>query len=159
MDIFSVLHQDHENVSTIFKKFEAFKGKQGSAQTCEYLFKELDTELSLHAQVEEDIVYPVFEEKQETREIIEESLDEHKEIESLLSDLREMPPDDENLEEWMSQLEDLQERVEHHVQEEEGQLFPKAKKIISKAEAEQLGENVEATKEELRGKQDYQEAS
>jgi len=159
MDIFSVLHQDHENVSTIFKKFEAFKGKQGSAQTCEYLFKELDTELSLHAQVEEDIVYPVFEEKQETSEIIEESLEEHKEIESLLSDLREMPPDDESLEEWMSQLDDLQEKVEHHVQEEEGQLFPKAKKIISKAEAELLGEKVQTAKAELRGKQDYQEAS
>ena len=159
MDIFSVLHQDHENVSTIFKKFEAFKGKQGSAQTCEYLFKELDRELSLHAQVEEDIVYPVFEKKQETRQIIEESLEEHKEIESLLSDLREMPPDDESLEEWMSQLQELQEKVEHHVQEEEGQLFPKAKKIISKDEAEQLGEKVQTTKDELRGKQDYQEAS
>lgn len=159
MDIFSVLHQDHENVSTIFKKFEAFKGKQGSSQTCEALFKELDTELSLHAQVEEDIVYPVFEKKQETRQLIEEAIEEHKEIESLLSDLRDMPPDDESLEEWMSQLEELKENVEHHVQEEEGQLFPKAKKIISKDEAEQLGENVQTTKEQLRGKQDFQEAS
>jgi iron-sulfur cluster repair protein YtfE (RIC family) len=159
MDVFSVLHQDHENVSTIFKKFEAFKGKPATSQTCERLFKELDTELSLHAQVEEDIVYPVFEEKQETRQIIEESIEEHKEIEGLLSDLREMPPDDESLEEWMSQLEELQEKVEHHVQEEEGQLFPKAQKIISKDEAEQLGEKVQTTKNELRGKQDYQEAS
>jgi iron-sulfur cluster repair protein YtfE (RIC family) len=159
MDIFSVLHQDHENVSTIFKKFEAFKGKQASSQTCEALFKELDTELSLHAQVEEDIVYPVFEKKQETRQLIEEAIEEHKEIESLLSDLREMPPDDESLEDWMSQLEELKEKVEHHVQEEEGQLFPTAKKIISKDEAEQLGVNVQTTKEELRGKQDYQEAS
>jgi len=85
------------------------------------LFKELYTELTLHAEVEEDIVYPFFEEKQETREIVEESLQEHEEIETLLSELKVMPPDDE---EWMSTLSELKEKVEHHVEEEEESSSP-----------------------------------
>lgn len=159
MDIFSLLHQDHENVATIFKKFEAMT-KQETPETGERLFNELYTELNLHAQVEEDIVYPFFEEKPETRDIVEESLKEHEEIESLLAELKGMRPDDSNWKEWKSKLDDLKEQVEHHVREEEGEFFPKAQSIVSAEQAREMGETVEATKKELRGEQSaYKEAS
>ena len=84
MDVFSLLHEDHENVSLIFKKIESMRSKE-TEQTREQLFKELYTELTLHAEVEEDVVYPFFEEKQETASIVEESLHEHEEIESVIA--------------------------------------------------------------------------
>jgi hemerythrin superfamily protein len=147
MDVFSLLHEDHENVSLIFKKIESMRSKE-TEQTREQLFKELYTELTLHAEVEEDVVYPFFEEKQETASIVEESLREHEEIETLLSELKAMRPDDE---EWMSTLSELKEKVEQHVQEEEGEFFPTARTLISEGQMQRLGETVETMKEELRG--------
>ena len=70
MDIFTLLHEDHENVSLIFKKIESIKSKE-TAQTHEQLFKELYTELELHAKAEEDTVYPVFKKYAETGQIVE----------------------------------------------------------------------------------------
>jgi hemerythrin superfamily protein len=147
MDIFTLLHEDHENVSLIFKKIESIKSKE-TAQTHEQLFKELSTELELHAKVEEDIVYPVFEKHGETRQIIEESVREHKQIDRLLSELKGMRPDDQK---WMGKLGELRQEVEHHVKEEEEQLFPQGRKIIGEDQAQQLGKTVEKKKEELRG--------
>ena len=147
MDVFNLLQEDHENVSLIFKKIESM-GSTETEQTREQLFKELYTELTLHAEVEEDVVYPFFEEKQETASIVEESLHEHEEIETLLSELKAMRPDDEG---WMSTLTELKEKVEHHVQEEEGEFFPTARTLISEDQAQRLGETVETMKEELRG--------
>ena len=145
--VFSLLHEDHENVALIFKKIESMKSKE-TAQTPEQLFKELYTELELHAKVEEDLVYPVFKKYEETRKIVEESLREHQEIDRLLSELKGMRPDDQK---WMGKLGELQRKVEHHVKEEEEQLFPQGRKIISEDQAQQLGETVENKKEELRG--------
>ena len=147
MDIFTLLHEDHENVSLIFKKIESMKGKE-TAQTHEQLFKELYTELELHAKVEEDLVYPVFKKYEETRKIVEESLREHQEIDRLLSELKGMRPDDQK---WMGKLGELQRKVEHHVKEEEEQLFPQGRKVIGEERLQQLGETVETQKEELRG--------
>jgi len=147
MDIFTLLHEDHENVSLIFKKIESMKSKE-TAQTQEQLFKELYTELELHAKVEEDLVYPVFKKYEETRKIVEESLREHQEIDRLLSELKGMRPDDQK---WMGKLGELQRKVEHHVKEEEEQLFPQGRKVIGEERLQQLGETVETQKEELRG--------
>ena len=147
MHVFSLLHEDHENVSLIFKKIDSMKSKE-TAQTHEQLFKELSTELELHAKVEEDIVYPVFKKHGETRQIVEKSVREHKEIDNLLYELKGMRPDDQQ---WMGKLGELQRKVEHHVKEEEEQLFPQGRKIISEDQAQQLGETFEEKKEELRG--------
>jgi hemerythrin superfamily protein len=147
MNIFDLLHEDHENVSTIFKKIPSMHGKD-TAQTHEQLFKELATELELHAEVEEDIVYPFLRDRPETGPIVEESLLEHQEIETLLYELKALRPDDQN---WMTRLKELHDKVEHHVREEEGRLFPAARKFTSNDQAEQLAETVQTTKAELRG--------
>ena len=156
MDVFNLLQEDHENVSLIFKKIESMRSTE-TEQTREQLFKELYTELTLHAEVEEDVVYPFFEEKQETASIVEESLHEHEEIETLLSELKAMRPDDEG---WMAALSELKEKVEHHVQEEEEEFFPTARTLISEDQAQRLGETVETMKQELRGQRSgFQAAS
>ena len=148
MDIFSVLHQDHEAVANIFRKIETMKGKNASPETREQLFKELYMELSLHADVEEEIVYPVFEDNSETEDIVNESLQEHEEIESLLNELKDMRPDSSD---WMAKIGELKQEVEHHVREEEQNLFPRARKIIGEGEAQELAETFQTAKDELRG--------
>jgi iron-sulfur cluster repair protein YtfE (RIC family) len=147
MDIFNLLKQDHENVATIFKKIETLE-TEASAQTREQLFAELKTELDLHAEIEESIVYPAFRDKPGLEEIIEESLEEHQEIQDLLSDLEGLGADDSD---WKANLDGLQERVEHHVQEEEGDMFQKARAAMASGEAEALGKKAEDAMRHERG--------
>jgi hemerythrin-like domain-containing protein len=92
--------------------------------------------------------------------MVEESLQEHQEIESLLAELKGMRPDDANWEAWKSKLDDLKEHVEHHVREEEDEFFPKAKSIVSAEQAREMGVAVEAAKNKLRGERSaYKQAS
>jgi hemerythrin-like domain-containing protein len=103
------------------------------------------TELDLHAQIEETIFYPALEEADETRDITLEAYEEHRLVKQLLGELESMQKDTE---EWTARFSVLKENVEHHVEEEEGELFPKAKKVLSKEDQETLGTRLEEAKAE-----------
>ena len=144
MDVFKLLEKDHEKVKGLFKKL--VETSDGAQKTRENLFKELATELTVHAKVEETIVYPRLKEVGELSEQIEEAVDEHHEAESLLEELAGMETTDK---EWLAKLQELQEAVEHHVKEEEQQLFPEARDFIDDDEAMELAKTVEEEKKEM----------
>lgn len=141
MDIFQLLKQDHEKVSAIFEKLD--KTTSRGLSTREKLFAQLDEELSIHAAVEENIFYPVLEEFDETRDIVLEGIEEHQIVKQLLAEMGEMPKDDEQ---WEAKCKVLSEMVEHHVNEEEKEMFPKARKVLGKARANEIAEEVEKEK-------------
>jgi iron-sulfur cluster repair protein YtfE (RIC family) len=138
-----MLHQDHEKVRGLFAQLEAIGEEDDSRR--EQIFMSLYRELDLHSQAEEKFFYSQLKGEDETRELILESLDEHKAVKQLLDELEAM---DKATPEWSSKLATLQENVEHHVQEEEGQLFPLAKKVLSDDEAAGIAEDIESFKEE-----------
>jgi len=105
----------------------------------------LKAELDVHAQIEETIFYPALKEADETHDIILEGYEEHKVVKTLLAELDALPKDQE---EWGAKLKVLQENVEHHVEEEEGEMFTNARKVLSKDQAEELGARMEAAKKE-----------
>jgi hemerythrin superfamily protein len=138
MDAFELLKKDHKKVSQLFKEIE-----EASGQRKKEIFARLKTELDVHAKVEERIFYPALENKDEARDITLEAYEEHKVVKDLLGELDSSnAPEDE----WDAKLTVLKENVEHHVEEEEGELFSKARQALSKQEIEELGVEMEAEK-------------
>ena len=143
MDAFELLKKDHEKVSGIFEKLDTTTER--GVKTREELFTQLKNELDVHAQIEEQIFYPALEEADETHEITLEAFEEHAVVKQLLAELEELSKDDET---WGAKLKVLKENVEHHVEEEEGEMFTGARKVLSSEQIEALGARMEAAKKE-----------
>ena len=141
MNAFELLKSDHEKVAGIFEKLE--ETTERAVKTREELFTKLKEELDIHAHIEEAILYPVLRREAETREITLEGLEEHHVIKLLLRELAAMQV---GTEQWAAKLKVLKENVEHHVEEEEGEMFVDAKKILSKEQIEEIGEQLAAEK-------------
>jgi len=143
MDAFELLKQDHEKVAGILDKLEPTTER--GVKTRDELFAQLKQELDIHARIEEEILYPVLKETKETEDITLEAYEEHNVVKTLLAQLEELPKDDET---WGAKLTVLRENVEHHVEEEEGEMFKKARKALSQEEIDELGTRLEAAKKE-----------
>ena len=143
MDVYALLKKDHAKVKELFSELE--KTTERSVKKRETLFAELNTELTVHAEAEETLFYPRVFKPKPTHEITLEALEEHKVVKTLLAQLAADPKDTE---EWAAKLKVLQENVEHHVEEEEGDLFKKAKTVLSKEEGDAIAEEIESFKEE-----------
>ena len=139
MDAIELLKQDHKKVEEIFAAMETKEARQK-------LFPELDRELSVHAEIEEKIFYPATREAEPTRDLVLESIEEHKQIKMVLADLEQT---DKTTDVWAAALKVLKEDVMHHVGEEENELFPKVKKVLSKEQLEDLGTRMETLKMQL----------
>ena len=108
------------------------------------LFKEIRAELDTHARIEESIFYPAVAEHEELKETILESIEEHKQVKTLL---REMGRLGSTSEKFKAKLKVLADNVEHHAEEEEEQvMFPKVRKLMNSSELEELGEELAAAK-------------
>lgn len=137
MNAFAVLKADHESVAEILGRIEqsterAIKGRED-------LFTRLKAELDLHAMIEEEIFYPALEESNEARDITLEAYEEHRLVKQLLGELE---AESKDTEEWTAKFTVLKENIEHHVEEEEGELFKKARQVLSEEEIEALGQQL-----------------
>ena len=141
MNAFTLLKEDHKKVAGILGKIDATTER--GVKTREELFTQLKTELDIHAEIEETIFYPVLEKHEETRDITLEGIEEHRIVKELLAELDAMAKDDEV---WTAKMTVLKENVEHHVEEEESEMFPKARKALTEEEIETLGTRMEAAK-------------
>ena len=141
MNAIDLLEQQHREVEKLFKKIE----KAGPDEK-EKLFDELADSLAVHAAIEEQHFYPATKDAR-TEELLQEAVEEHLSVKRIIADLLEMEPDDAQFD---AKIKVLQEQVEHHVEEEEGELFPKVRKLHSKDELEDLGVLMEQTAEELK---------
>jgi hemerythrin-like domain-containing protein len=142
MNAFTLLKADHKKVAGILEKLDSTTER--GVKTREELFTQLKTELDVHTRIEETIFYPALAEADETRDITLEAFEEHRLVKQLLSELESMPKDDEQ---WTAKFTVLKENVEHHVEEEEGEMFAKARKVLGE-EAETLGTRMEKAKNE-----------
>ena len=136
----NLLTEDHANVRKMFKQFERMKEKMDDAEKAE-LVQKICTELTLHAQVEEEIFYPAAREALEEQDLLDEAEVEHASAKALIAQLQGMKPGDDLFD---AKVTVLGEYVEHHVKEEEKQLFPKVKK--AKLDLEHLGDKIQERK-------------
>lgn len=142
MNAFTLLKQDHEKVAGIMEKIDGTTERATKGR--EELFTQLKNELDIHARIEEEILYPTLEEYEETRDISLEAYEEHALVKQLLEELAAAPKDDER---WTAKFTVLKENVEHHVEEEEGEMFKKARKVLSEDEIENLGDRLQEAKQ------------
>jgi hemerythrin-like domain-containing protein len=145
MNAFQLLKEDHQKVSGLFQQLEPTTERAEKTRT--ELFAKLKEELDIHAKIEESIFYPSIKQAAETREIVLEGFEEHHVIKMLLGELDSLPVDTEQ---WTAKLKVLQENVEHHVEEEESEMFPKAREVLSEDEINRLGVQMGEMKEQLK---------
>ena len=139
MNALDILKQDHRKVKGLFQEIrkDSDRGKQKE------LFDKIDTELEIHTHIEETVFYPAIDEHEEFKDMVAEALEEHQEAKTLLEELEELGADDHD---FGSKLQQLMEAVEHHVEEEEGEMFPKIQEVFDEDELEQLGQELESAK-------------
>ena len=139
MDAFNLLKEDHRKVEELFEELESASG-----QAKMRVFEQIKMELELHTHIEEKIFYPALEKPKPTHDLTLEAYEEHDVVKKLL---QQMSKAKSATEEWEAQAKVLQENVEHHVEEEENELFEKAEAALSEEQIEALGEQMEAEKE------------
>jgi len=138
----NLLIEDHAKVRKMFKQFEKMKEKMDDAEKSE-LVQQICMELTLHTQVEEEIFYPAAREAIEEEDLMDEAEVEHASAKELISQLQGMQPSDEL---YDAKVTVLGEYVEHHVKEEEKEMFPKVRK--ARVDLEHLAEQIEERKQQ-----------
>jgi hemerythrin-like domain-containing protein len=137
-----MLKEDHAKVKKAFKEFENMD--RSDTETCRQVVQTVCDDLKVHTTLEEEIFYPAVREAIEDEDIMNEASVEHETAKMLIDQLENMEPDDPN---YYATFTVLGEYVMHHVKEEEGEMFPQAKK--SDIDLEALGSRMQERKSEL----------
>jgi hemerythrin-like domain-containing protein len=144
----ALLLDDHKRVRKLFKQFDKMKEDAQPAEK-EALARQICEELKLHTEVEEQIFYPAVRRAIKEQDMLDEALVEHASAKDLIAQIEDGDPADDM---WNARVSVLGEYVDHHVTEEEEEMFPKARK--AKLDLEALGEEMEAMKASRRGSAD-----
>jgi hemerythrin superfamily protein len=141
MDAISLTLQDHREVDALFSKYESLTG---NGQQKRDIVHQIIRELSIHAAIEEQFLYPTMRNNlPDGGQLVQEAIQEHQEAKELLNALDKMTPDESG---YDQRVRSLIQDVRHHVQEEEGELLPKLRSAVSQERLDQLGEAMEAGK-------------
>jgi hemerythrin superfamily protein len=149
MDAIELLEADHRKVEKLFKEFE----KAEEPDEKEQIVKQVIMELKVHTKIEEEIFYPQIEEAiKEGEELMNEAREEHHVVDLVIAELENMSPDDER---YDAKFTVMMENVQHHIEEEEEEIFPKVEK--SSLDLEQIGQEMFERKTELMAEEGMEE--
>lgn len=146
MNVLKILKKDHSTVRSLFNKYDR-TGKSSLEKRVE-LFELIRRELQVHSRAEEEIFYPAIKAKNgtEARRLVTQALKEHKDVDELLTQISRLKPSDKNFDEKM---ETLFENVDHHVEEEEREIFQFAEENCSEEELNDIGMQIEERKKAI----------
>jgi hemerythrin superfamily protein len=139
-DAIELLTADHKEVKQLFAQFKKLK-EDGSDEDKSAIVEKVCNALKIHAQIEEEIFYPAVRKAIEDADLMDEALVEHAGAKDLIAQLEGMDSEDDL---YDAKVTVLGEQIDHHVKEEEGEMFPKAKK--AKVDTVQLGAKMMARK-------------
>jgi hemerythrin superfamily protein len=142
-DAVALLKEDHKTVKKLFKEFDKMKEKAGDNEK-EALVKRICSELTVHAQIEEAVFYPAVRKAIDDQDLLDEATVEHASAKDLIKQLQGMSPSDDL---YDAKVTVLGEYIDHHVQEEQDEMFKKAKK--AKMDMEKLGRKMLTLKRAL----------
>jgi hemerythrin-like domain-containing protein len=146
-DAIALLKEDHKKVRALLGELEETSARAVAKR--EELLKTIERELKVHAKIEEEIFYPAFREaaeKQDDKKLYYEALEEHHVVDTVLAELKEAVPASE---EFAAKAKVLKDLVEHHAEEEETEMFPRARKLMSREELVALHERLAEAKTSL----------
>ncbi|QXI30567.1 hemerythrin domain-containing protein [Pseudomonas vanderleydeniana] len=148
MNAIELLKADHEKVRTLLTQLSESTDRAEKKRT--ELLQKLELEVTIHTQLEEQILYPAFKEagNRKDDEMYYEAKEEHRTVDSLvLPDLKKTSP---TTPEFAGRVKVVKELLEHHIEEEESEMFPEAEKILGKEKLERLGEEMQVLKASLK---------
>jgi hypothetical protein len=142
MDALKLLKTDHDKVKKLLAELESTTER--GVKTREELFSTIKGELTIHEIIEEEIFYPELKSHPKAKEIVLEGYEEHNVVDTLMGELERLPVDDER---WGAKATVMKENIEHHIEEEEGEMFKTARQVFDEAELEDLGTRMEQRKQ------------
>jgi hypothetical protein len=142
MNALDLLKKDHETVKDILERLEDCD----EMHEREELFHKLREELQDHETIEEEIFYPTLKQIAKAKEVVLEGYEEHQVVDYILEDMSGLPVDDDS---WMAKLAVARENIEHHIKEEESEMFKHARKAFDSDELDELGARLHDRKVEL----------
>jgi predicted DNA-binding protein len=141
MDAIKLLEADHVKVKGLLNDLEATTER--AEKTRSALFATIKGELTLHEIVEEEIFYPELKAHPKAKDIVLEGYQEHHVVDLLMSELEALDVSDET---WGAKATVMKENIEHHIEEEEGEMFSQARRVFDADEREDLGRRMEERK-------------
>jgi hemerythrin superfamily protein len=145
-DALTLLSNDHQEVDKLFKAYEKLVKADAEGDERLEIAQQICEMLSAHAEIEEEIFYPALRDALDADDLLDEAEVEHATVKDLVGQIESMDPEDDL---YDAKVTVLGEYVTHHVQEEENEIFPKARK--AKLDLVQLGTELQARKDELMG--------
>ena len=145
MDALTLLRQDHDTVKKLLTEIKETTDR--AEKTRGELFSRIKEELTVHEIIEEEIFYPALKEHPKAKEIVLEGYEEHDVVSTLMGELDGMDPTDER---FGPKAKVMAENVEHHIEEEEGEMFKQARQVFDADELAELGERMAQRKESAR---------
>ena len=144
MDALSLLKEDHEKVKKLLTDLDSTTERGVKTRT--ELFAKVKQELQVHEAIEEEIFYPALKEHPKAKEIVLEAYEEHNVVDMVMAEIEGVAFDDER---WGAKLTVMKENIEHHIEEEEGEMFKQARQVFERKELEELGDRMESRKQAL----------
>ena len=142
MDAIALLKADHDKVKRLLNELETTT-ERGNKTRAE-LFSTIKGELTIHEIIEEEIFYPELKAHPKAKDIVLEGYEEHHVVDTLMKELEELDVTDES---WGAKAVVMKENIEHHIEEEEGEMFRKARQVFDAAELDDLGRRMDARKQ------------
>jgi hemerythrin-like domain-containing protein len=144
MDAIQLLKQDHDRVKKMLSDLESTTERAEKTRT--EGFAALKQELQVHETIEEEIFYPALKEHPKTEDLALEAYEEHHVVDMVMTEMEGVEPSDET---WMAKFSVMKENLEHHIEEEEGEMFKQAKQVFDSEELEALGARMQTRKDQL----------
>jgi hypothetical protein len=146
MDALDLLREDHGTIKKIMSHIESTN--ESGVKTREEFFTKMKALLQVHEAIEEEILYPALKEHPNARDLVLEAYEEHNVIDVAMAEIDDTPFDDET---WSAKFTVMRENLEHHIEEEESVMFGQCREVFDPAELQELGDEMEAQKEDLEG--------
>lgn len=147
MDAITMLKTDHDEMKQLLKRLEETTGRDGDAKTRERLFATIKGELTVHEIIEEEIFYPELKGHPKAKDLVLEGYQEHHVVDLLMGELEGLPVEDET---WGAKAQVMQENIEHHIAEEEDEMFKVARQVFEADELDALGDRMEQRRQSAR---------
>jgi hemerythrin-like domain-containing protein len=142
MDAITLLKTDHDKVKKLLAELESTTER--GVKTRSELFSTIKGELTVHEIIEEEIFYPELKAHPKAEDIVLEGFEEHHVVDLLMGELEALDVTDET---WGAKAVVMKENIEHHIEEEEGEMFAQARRVFDREELEDLGKRMAARKE------------
>jgi predicted DNA-binding protein len=142
MDALTLLKTDHDKVKKLLTELESTTER--GVKTRSELFSTIKGELTVHEIIEEEIFYPELKAHPKAQDIVLEAFEEHHVVDLLMGELESLDVSDET---WGAKALVMKENIEHHIEEEEGEMFKQARRVFDAEELKDLGERMAARKE------------